>query len=96
MRALCGAIITAGALIALGLTALGYGIRFQSYGPEVLNPNTNQIYAAPTLVLILVVAIIATIVGLGIAFLGLAFHHERRLRERMSDLGHGDRTTTPP
>jgi len=50
MRALCGAIITAGALIALGLTALGYGIRFQSYGPEVLNPNTNQIYAAPTLV----------------------------------------------
>jgi len=30
MRALCGAIIAAGALIGLGLTALGFGIRFQS------------------------------------------------------------------
>jgi len=30
MRALCGAIITAGAMIALGLTALGIGQRYSS------------------------------------------------------------------
>ena len=35
MRALCGAIITAGALIGLGLTAMGFG---QRYG---LNHPTN-------------------------------------------------------
>lgn len=33
MRALCGAIISAGALVGLGLTALGYGLRYQSFGP---------------------------------------------------------------
>ena len=33
MRALCGAIITAGALIGLGLTAIGLGQRYQTF-PE--------------------------------------------------------------
>jgi hypothetical protein len=86
MRALCGAIITAGALVGLGLTALGFGIRYQNFGPEVINPNSNQIYAAPSLVLVLVVLLTALLVGVGIAFLGLAFHHERRHRERMRDM----------
>lgn len=81
MRALCGAIVTAGGLIGLGLTAVGYGLRFQAFGPTVVNPNSQQIYGSPTLVLILVVLIISTIIGTGIAFLGLAFHHERRFYE---------------
>jgi hypothetical protein len=92
MRALCGAIITAGALVGLGLTALGYGIRFQSFGPNEINPNSNQIYAAPSLVLILVVLLIALLIGVVIAFVGLAFHHERRHQERLRDLDDEPRT----
>lgn len=92
MRALCGAIITASAFVGLGLTALGYGIRFQHFGPEAVNPNTNQVYASPSLMLILVVLLTGLLVGLGIAFIGLAFHHERRLRESQA---HGDERRTP-
>ncbi len=80
MRALCGSIITAGALTGLGLTALGYGIRFQ--GTQE-NPKTQFWYGLPSMTLVLVVLLICVGVGLGIAFLGLAFHHERRHRERL-------------
>lgn len=82
MRALCGAIITAGALIGLGLTALAYGIRFQGYGPEALHPDSHQLYGIPTLVLILVVLISGVLTGISVAFIGLAYHHERRYYER--------------
>jgi hypothetical protein len=86
MRALCGAIISAGALIGLGLTALGYGLRYQSFGPAAINERTNQLYGIPSLVLILVVLLLALFVGVVVAFVGLAFHHERRYRERMRGL----------
>lgn len=89
MRALCGAIVTAGGLIGLGLAAIGYGLRFQAYGPDVINPNSHQQYGLPTLVLILVVLLISLVVGLGIAFLGLAYHHERRFYERERGLHSG-------
>lgn len=79
MRALCGAIVTAGALIGLGLTAIGYGLRFQS--SELMNPNSQQLYGLPTLMLILAVLVISVVIGTGIAFLGLAYHHERRFFE---------------
>ena len=93
MRAICGSIIAAGALIGLGLTALAYGVRFQSYGPSVINPNSNQIYGVPSLTLILVLLVIFAGIGLGIAFLGLAFHHERRHYELMREReGTGKRT----
>jgi hypothetical protein len=82
MRALCGSIITAGALIGLGLVALAYGIRFHGYGPESLHPNSHDLYGIPTLVLILVVMIIGTLTGIGVAFIGLAYHHERRFYEK--------------
>jgi hypothetical protein len=75
MRALCGAIITAGAMIGLGLTALGYGIRFQNMP---VNPDTKYFYGAPTLMIILVVLLLSVLIGLGIAFLGLMYHHQRR------------------
>lgn len=81
MRAICGAIVTAGALIGLGLTALGYGLRFQAFGPDAVHPQSHQLYGGPTLLLILVVLIVAVLVGLGIAFIGLAYHHERRYYE---------------
>jgi putative Mn2+ efflux pump MntP len=92
MRALCGAIITAGALIGLGLTSIGYGLRYQGFGKE-LNPKTEQLYAAPSLMIALVVLLCAVGIGLGIAFLGLAYHHYHRYHEHLRE--HGTTTTTP-
>jgi hypothetical protein len=85
MRALCGAIIAAGALIGLGLTALAFGIRFHGYPPELINPNSQQLYGVLSLVLILVTLLATVLIALGIAFLGLAYHHERRYRETHPD-----------
>ncbi len=89
MRALCGAIITAGALIGLGLTAVGYGMRYggPAFGPETINPNTHMLWAASSLTAILVVLLIALLIGLATAFLGLAFHHYRRYHEHLREMG---------
>ncbi len=95
MRALCGAIISAGALIGLGLTALGYGIRFQAFGPEIRHPNSDQLYGSPSMALVLVVLLIGLLIGIGVAFVGLAYHHERRHRERLREIGR-ETTTRPP
>ena len=86
MRAITGSIITAGALIGLGLTALAYAIRFQHYATEPVNPDSGQLYGIPSLALILIVLLIVAGIGLGIAFLGLAFHHERRHFELQREL----------
>ncbi|HUY37084.1 MAG TPA: hypothetical protein VMV69_30490 [Pirellulales bacterium] len=85
MRAICGAIITAGALVGLGLTALGMGIRYQNFGPEMTHPENHQLYGSPSLMLILVVLLASLVVGMGVAFLGLAYHHERRHRELLRE-----------
>jgi cell division protein FtsX len=96
MRALCGAIISAGALIGLGLTALGYGLRYQSFGPNLVNENTHQLYGIPSLVLILVVLLVGLLIGIVVAFVGLAFHQERRYRERMREMGEQEATKSVP
>jgi hypothetical protein len=80
MRALCGAIITAGALIGLGLTSIGYGLRYAPLGDRV-NPNTEHMYGATALMVIQVALLLALAVGLGVAFVGLAYHHYRRHQE---------------
>ena len=86
MRALCGAIITAGALIGLGLTALGYGLRYG--GPALnINPNTNTPWGSSSMMAILIVLLITLLIGLGTAFLGLAFHHFRRHHEHLREMG---------
>lgn len=91
MRALSGAIIAAGALIGLGLTAIGYGLRYQNFGADAINPRSGQMYAIPSMALILVVVIVALFVGIIVAFVGLAFHHERRYRERLREMSqHAD------
>ena len=82
MRALCGAIITAGALIGLGLTAVGYGLRYHGFDATV-NPATHHMYGAASLAVIEVTLLISLLVGVGIAFLGLAFHHYRRHHEML-------------
>ena len=84
MRALAGSIITAGALIGLGLTALGFGLRFQTLADK---EHDGHIYGIPTMATILIVLLLATIIGLGISFLGLAYHHARRHHEMQRDLG---------
>ena len=93
MRALCGAIITAGALIGLGLTAMAFGSR---YGQTVaVNKETNQLEMVQLqdlhkldkpLVFILVFLTATAVIGLGIAFLGLAYHHHRRHHEFLRDM----------
>jgi hypothetical protein len=90
MRALCGAIITAGALIGLGLAALGIGTRYQgvlldrdSAGNVVLLHLRD---VDRPLIFILVFLTTAALVGLGIAFLGLAYHHHRRHHEHLRGL----------
>jgi hypothetical protein len=89
MRALCGAIITAGALIGLGLAAMGLGMRYQNFadrGPEGLVFLKFGELDTP-LKLIISVLLVTVGIGLGIAFFGLALHHERRKLERMRDFG---------
>jgi len=89
MRALCGAIITAGALIGLGLAALGIGQRYGSYNttadgrPVILHLSNID---GPLLFALVFLTSVA-IVGLGITFLGLAYHHHRREREHLLQPG---------
>ncbi len=98
MRALCGAIITAGAVIGLGLTAVGIGTRYQNdHAPLAKDAAGNPTIVEPYLVHVssmdrplvfcLVFLTCVTIVGLGIAFVGLAYHHHRRYHELLG-AGH--------
>lgn len=88
MRALCGAIITAGAMIGLGITALGYGVRFHGMDKVVQHTYWDAQIGATSMTVLLVILFAGMLIGLGIAFVGLAFHHERRERERHRELGH--------
>lgn len=83
MRALCGAIITAGALIGLGLTALGIGTRYSmEHALTEGQPTIKHLGMMDRpLIFILVFLTAVAIAGLGIAFVGLAYHHARRERE---------------
>ncbi len=89
MRALCASIITAGALIGLGLASLGVGMRYQNLvarDPATLT-YVKWVQLDTPLMLILVVLLATLLAGLAAAFLGLAYHHERRHYERQSGLG---------
>jgi hypothetical protein len=84
MRALCGAIIAAGAFLGLGLTALGIGTRYS--GARVTTDTGEPILVRLSqmdrpLIFILVFLTTCAVVGLGVAFVGLAYHHHRRDRE---------------
>jgi hypothetical protein len=102
MRALCGAIITAAALICLGLTAQGIGTRYAwvgQYGAapardgaDQANLKTNPDFERSHvkihnmdngLVLALTLGTLSLLVGLGITFVGLMYHHHRRYHEHI-------------
>jgi|SRR6516165_7128117 hypothetical protein len=87
MRALCGAIITAGALIGLGLAAIGIGNRYAAY-PYLEKPGGDPQWVKfwqmdVSLILIVTLLICVVIVGIGISILGLAYHHHRRHMEHL-------------
>ena len=85
MRAICGAIITAGAMLGLGLTAIGLGARYHT-SLENRDPEGKIILLKlhemdRPLIFILVFLTSTAIIGLGIAFVGLAYHHRHRHHE---------------
>jgi hypothetical protein len=89
MRALCGSIITAGALIGLGLTAMGIGNRYgmanyRDAEGKLLFLKLGDLDVA--LALILVVLLAAVFIGMATAFLGLMYHHHRRHHEHLRAL----------
>lgn len=88
MRALCGAILAAGAFIGLGLTALAIGTRYNL--ERVVDGEGKPIIlhlgdVDRPLIFALVFLTCAAIVGLTIAFMGLAYHHQRREREHQME-----------
>jgi hypothetical protein len=85
MRPLCGAIITAGALIGLGLATIGYGIRFQGFATP--NPDTHHQWGTTAMGYLLAILFCGLLIGVGIAFVGLMFHHEKRHREFLRETG---------
>src|SRR4051794_41059254 len=97
MRALCASIITAGALIGLGLTALGLGTRYQGLGGTNVAELVYvrfKVLDTP-MMLILVVLLATAVAGLAATFLGLAYHHERRHHERHHRLNRGESISSP-
>ena len=89
MRALCGAIIAAGALIGLGLTAIGIGTRYENSRALTQTGDDGQPLLVKLsqmdrpLIFILIFLTCAAVIGLGIAIAGLAYHHYRREREHL-------------
>jgi hypothetical protein len=90
MRALCGAIIAAGALIGLGLASLGHGTRYARlyYLDKSGDPQWVKFWQMDVALIAIIVLLICTLlVGLGIAILGLAYHHQRRHLEHLHRTG---------
>jgi hypothetical protein len=88
MRAICGSVIAAGAMIGLGLATVGFGLRFQG-----MPRNEHDIfYGATTMTACVWILMVGALIGIAIAFIGLAYHHERRHRERH----HYDMTGSVP
>jgi len=90
MRALCGAVIAAGAMIGLGLAAIGLGLRYQTY-PYLDEANKPQWVLFrnidTTLMIVVVALLVSLIIGMGVAFVGLAYHHHRRYHEFLREHG---------
>jgi hypothetical protein len=96
MRPLCGAILTAGALIALGLFSLGHGTRYAGFAERNAEGHFREdiwvkISQMDTPLLVILVLLVASlIIGLGMTFVGLAYHHHKRHLELLHTHGHKD------
>jgi len=98
MRALSGAIITVGAMIGLGLTAIGIGARYAHDMAIDKDGNSRFVKLSQMdgpLAFILVFCACVAVIGLAITFVGLAYHHHRREREHLWERERtgGQRTT---
>jgi hypothetical protein len=86
MRAICGAVIAAGALIGLGLACIGEGVRYAGFTNHDIDSKVVWVrfFDMDTALCasFLGLAIMA-IIGLVLAFIGLAYHHQRRHHEMM-------------
>jgi hypothetical protein len=98
MRALCGAIISAGAMIGLGLAAIGVGTRYAKFDYYEQDGKTVQYIKFGQMdigfIVIIVLLICTLLVGLAIAILGLAYHHQRRHLEHLHRIGSSQDTGT--
>jgi hypothetical protein len=91
MRALCGAIIAAGAFIGLGLVSIGIGTRYTTYaihdsadGVRTVNLDKSQVRFRDLdnpMQLVVVLCVIGVVVGTAAAFVGLMFEHHYRHHE---------------
>jgi hypothetical protein len=76
--------MTAGALIGLGLYSLGLGTRYANYAERNVEGHFREDYWVKfsqmdtPLLLILVLLVASLVIGLGTAFMGLAYHHHKR------------------
>lgn len=99
MRPLCGAIMTAGALIGLGLFSLGYGTRYAAYAERNADGQFREDYWVKfaqmdtTLIIVLLLLVAALLIGMTIAFVGLAYHHYKRNQEMLRNLGQAKPTS---
>jgi hypothetical protein len=101
MRALTGAIITAAALIGLGMTAQGLGTRYENF--LIYKPAAGEAGNAPSLKtepdfeksqirvrdldgpmkICFTLLVVSLLIGLGITFVGLMYHHHKRFHEHL-------------
>jgi uncharacterized membrane protein YjgN (DUF898 family) len=65
----------------MGLTSLGIGLRYAALHTSDEPIRVRLTEMDRSLVFILVFSACVTVIGLGIAFFGLAYHHARRERE---------------
>jgi hypothetical protein len=94
---MCGAVITAGSLIGLGLLSIGIGTRYNFFSRAEPSGALEYIRLRDmdsVLLLCLVFLIICALIGLGVSFLGLAYHHNRRYHEHQRAFAH-DGTGSP-
>ena len=97
MRALVGAILAAGSLIGLGLASIGVGIRYAA-----VRDTDGKFIAVPlhevdkALLVVLVFLALSALIGMTVAFLGLAYHHHRRHIELLRNHHSGVSNATAP
>ena len=97
MRALCGAIVAAGAMIGLGLASIGVGTRYAKFDYYDKDGSVQWVRFGQmdiSLIVIIVLLICTLLVGLAIAILGLAYHHHRRHLEHLHRVGSTQDTGT--
>ena len=87
------------ALIGLGLASVGLGLRYENF--NYLKPDGTPQFVEfkhldTALVMAFVVLLIGLLIGLGVAFVGLAYHHHRRGWEMHRAHGSALPGTTPP